>query len=126
MTSARRGRAVTAGSPWQAAQIVLVLYWNPLLLRTELIRSIWIYCSINSSTGNPVQVARGEFAARGGPLMNTEYRIEYRKSPLMAIMALLRPGGIDQGLGGGFRWGQRVLRARIDVRNSTGDQAVWR
>ena len=54
-TNARRGRAVPAGSPWQATQIVLVLYWNPLLLRTELIRSIWIYCSINSSTGNPVR-----------------------------------------------------------------------
>ena len=44
-----------AGSPWHATQIVLVLYWNPLLLRTELIRSIWIYCSTNSSTGNPVR-----------------------------------------------------------------------
>ena len=32
----------SGGSPWQATQIVLVLYWNPLLLRTELIRSIWI------------------------------------------------------------------------------------
>ena len=41
------------------------------------------------------QVARGELAGRGGPLM--------------AIMALLRPGGTDQGLGGRFRWGQRVL-----------------
>ena len=32
-----------------------------------------------------------------------------------AIMALLLPGGTGQGLGGRFRWGQRVLRARIEV-----------
>eukprot|EP01043_Picozoa_sp_COSAG02_P055898 COSAG02_NODE_6552_length_3500_cov_56.166422_1_plen_64_part_00 len=42
--------------------------------------------------------------------------------PLMAIiiMALLRPGGTDQGLAGRFRWGQRVLRGGLDVRNSPG------
>ena len=49
------GYGRSGGSPWQATQIVLVLYWNPLLLRTELIRSIWIDCSMNSSTGNPVR-----------------------------------------------------------------------
>ena len=48
-TNARGAGAVPAGSPWQATQIVLVLYWNPLLLCTDLIRSIWIYCSINSN-----------------------------------------------------------------------------
>ena len=50
-----RERAVPAGSPWQATQIVLVLYWNPVPLRTELIRYICFYCSINSSIGNPVR-----------------------------------------------------------------------
>ena len=32
-----------------------------------------------------------------------------KSGPLMAIMALLLPGGTAQGLGGGFRWGQRLL-----------------
>ena len=32
-----------------------LLYWNPVQLRTELIRYIWIYCSINSSRGNTVR-----------------------------------------------------------------------
>jgi len=39
-----------------------------------------------------------------------------KSGPLMAIMALLLPGGTSQGLGGGFRRGQRVLRARLAVR----------
>ena len=43
------GYGRSGGSPWQATQIVLVLYWNPLLLRAELIRYIWIHCSINSN-----------------------------------------------------------------------------
>ena len=42
-----------------------------------------------------------------------------RAGALMAIMALLLPGGTDEGLGGRFRWGQRVLRAWLHVRYLT-------
>ena len=41
-----------------------------------------------------------------------------RAGVLMAIMALLLPGGTAQGLGGGLRWGQRLLRACLHVRKS--------
>ena len=45
---------------WQAAcgRQYLQLYWNPLY--TELIRYIWISCSINSSTSTANPVRRGE------------------------------------------------------------------
>ena len=53
-------------------------------------------------------------------MQNDKCRARAKSGPLMAIMALLRPGGTAQGLGGGFRWGQRVLRGGLDVRNSSG------
>ena len=42
-------------------------------------------------------------------MQNDKCRARAKSGPLMAIMTLLRPGGTAQGLGGGFRWGQRPL-----------------
>ena len=53
-------------------------------------------------------------------MQNDKCRARAKSGPLMAIMTLLRPGGTAQGLGGGFRWGQRVLRACLHVRKSPG------
>ena len=70
-------------------------------------------------------VARGTDAQtrQGAPalirtMQNDKCRARAKSGPLMAIMTLLRPGGTAQGLGGRFRWGQRVPRGVLDMRNS--------
>ena len=82
----------------------------------------WVLHRVRSAHAR-ARVRRVAQTRQGAPalirtMQNDKCRARAKSGPLMAIMTLLRPGGTAQGLGGRFRWGQRVPRGVLDMRNS--------